>query len=110
MEVFEAWAANLSGVEGSYVLGSLGGIKLGEEEKALSYHAYMQELDGDVTFDLDGFNFRRHAYNPNEDAFDSPVNHWVAALQGEGSTRPHCRDRTQPPPPGRGYIQVPPPG
>jgi len=82
MEVFEAWAANLSGVEGSYVLGSLGGIKLGEEEKALSYHAYMQELDGDVTFDLDGFNFRRHAYNPNEDAFDSPVNHWVAALQG----------------------------
>ncbi|MEM0121654.1 MAG: Gfo/Idh/MocA family oxidoreductase [Thermoprotei archaeon] len=85
LEVFEAWAVNLGSVEGSYIVGSLGGLRIApwhrEGEVPLSYHTSISDIDADSVFDLKAYDFRRHAYNRDEDAYDSSLSHWVAALQ-----------------------------
>ena len=68
---------NLDALESSYLLGSKGGVRL----KPFSYHATMSDMDMNASFELDRADFRQHQLEEDADAYDSPQNHWVAALQ-----------------------------
>ncbi len=77
LDVIESWAIHLNQFEGSYVVGSLGGVRL----YPLSFHHTLGDMDIDAAFNLDADDFRRHALYENEDAYDSSERHWLAALQ-----------------------------
>ena len=78
LDIIEAWAIHLDPFEGSYVVGSEGGIRL----DPFSFHTTLDDVEMDATFDLKGLNTRWHRLRDNEDAYDSPQAHWIAALQG----------------------------
>jgi predicted dehydrogenase len=78
MDFIEAWAINLNRFEGSYVVGSEGGIRL----EPFGYFRSIGDLDLDSTVDFESFLFRLHMLRANEDAYDTSEIHWVAALQG----------------------------
>ena len=78
LDLIEAWAIHLDPFEGSYVVGSEGGIRL----DPFSFHTTLSDVEMDGTFDLNGADTRWHRLDPDETAYDSPQHHWVAALQG----------------------------
>lgn len=87
LDVFEAWAIHLGGVEGGSIVGSKGGIRLpsyhsGEQTGDFSFHTTVADLDLNSTVDLGRMDIRRHRMRANEDAYDSSQQHWIAALQG----------------------------
>lgn len=79
LDIIEAWAIHLDAFEGSYVVGSAGGVRLNP-------FGYFCNIADDLalsgSFDLERFNYRTHQLRDNADAYDSPQHHWVAALQG----------------------------
>ncbi|MFC5650478.1 Gfo/Idh/MocA family protein [Paenibacillus solisilvae] len=93
LDIFEAWAVHLGGVEGSSIIGSRGGIRLpsyhsAEQTSELSYHTTVADMDMDSRIDLNRMDIRWHRMRENEDAYDSSQQHWVAALQGRVSLLP----------------------
>jgi len=78
LDVIEAWAIHLDQFEGSYVVGTEGGIRL----EPFGFYRSVGDLDLDSAANLDGFDFRLHRIRENGDAYDSPQQHWIAALQG----------------------------
>lgn len=78
LDLIESWAIHLDPFEGSYVVGSEGGIRL----QPFSFHTTLEDVELDATFDLNGADVRWHRLRENEEAYDSPQHHWVAALQG----------------------------
>jgi predicted dehydrogenase len=78
LDIIEAWAIHLDAFEGSYVVGSEGGIRL----DPFGYFTTMSDVEVDSTAGLNSADTRWHRVHDNEDAYDSPQNHWVAALQG----------------------------
>ncbi|HNT75001.1 MAG TPA: Gfo/Idh/MocA family oxidoreductase [Anaerolineae bacterium] len=78
LDIIESWAIHLDGFEGSYIVGSEGGIRL---EPFGYYHAI-----GDVALnsaaDLGQFDYRQHNVHEIGDVYDSSQHHWIAALQG----------------------------
>lgn len=78
LQIIEAWAMHLGGIEGSYLLGSQGGLRL----DPFSYHATVADMPMDATFDLDSSDWRWHQLDPAQAFHDSPQHHWIAALQG----------------------------
>ena len=84
LDVMEAWAVHMNAFEGSCVMGSQGGIRLAP----FSLHTAMGDVEADVAFNLDGADWRRHQLRENEDAWDSPQHHWIAALQGRTTLLP----------------------
>ncbi|WP_248927283.1 Gfo/Idh/MocA family protein [Paenibacillus hamazuiensis] len=87
LDIFEAWAVHLGGVEGSSIVGSKGGIRLpsyhsGEQTGEFSFHTTVADLDLNSTVDLNRMDIRWHRMRENEDACDSSQRHWIAALQG----------------------------
>lgn len=79
LDIIEAWAIHLDAFEGSFVVGSEGGVRL----DPFGYFATLtDDLDISGTFDLERFRYRTHQLRDNADAYDSPQAHWVAALQG----------------------------
>jgi predicted dehydrogenase len=79
LDIIEAWAIHLDAFEGSYLVGSEGGVRL----EPFGYFCNMaDDLALSGTFDLKNFNYRLHQLRDNPDAYDSPQHHWVAALQG----------------------------
>lgn len=77
MDIIESWAIHLNAFEGSAVVGSLGGVRL----SPFSFHTNVCDAPIDATFTLKDAEFRWHALHEEEDAYDSPQHHWVAALQ-----------------------------
>lgn len=87
LDIFEAWAVNLGGVEGSSIMGSKGGIRLpsyhsGEMTSDITFHTTVADIDLDSKIDLNRMDIRWHRMRDNEDAYDSSQKHWIAALQG----------------------------
>lgn len=87
LDIFEAWAVHLGGVEGSCIVGSKGGIRLpsyhsGEQTGEFSFHTTVADLDLNSTVDLGRMDIRWHRMRETEDAYDSSQRHWIAALQG----------------------------
>lgn len=78
LDLIEAWAVHLAGFEGSFLLGSEGGIRL----TPFGYFTTIADVTADVTFDLEAAEARRHALDLHANAYDSPQHHWIAALQG----------------------------
>ncbi|MCX6992266.1 MAG: Gfo/Idh/MocA family oxidoreductase [Kiritimatiellaeota bacterium] len=78
LDIIEAWSINLNSFEGSSIVGSQGGVRLAP----FSFHTTVNDVDMDSTFDLNYADWRWHQLRENQDAYDSPQHHWVAALQG----------------------------
>jgi|YNPBryantNP2012_1023418.scaffolds.fasta_scaffold00904_8 predicted dehydrogenase len=78
LDIIEAWAIHLDGFEGSYIVGTQGGIRL----EPFGFFYNMGDLEFNCTVDLGAFDWRFHSLRENADAYDHPQNHWVAALQG----------------------------
>jgi predicted dehydrogenase len=84
LEIVEAWAIHLDRFEGSFVVGSEGGIRL----EPFGFYRSIGDLDVDSTANLDAFDWRLHALRENADAYDGPQHHWIAALQGHAELLP----------------------
>ncbi len=78
LDIIESWALHLSGLEGSCVLGSKGGVRL----EPFSFHTTVCDMEMDATFLLDSADWRWHQLYEETSAYDSPQHHWIAALQG----------------------------
>lgn len=78
LDIIEAWAIHLGSFEGSSIAGSKGGIRL----NPLTFHTSTSDVPTDATFDIGAADWRWHQLNENENAYDSPQHHWIAALQG----------------------------
>ena len=78
IDIIESWAIHLNPFEGSYVVGSAGGIRL----DPFSYHTTMDDIEADVTFNLKEADWRWRQLNETESAYDATQPHWVAVLQG----------------------------
>ncbi|MFC1453502.1 Gfo/Idh/MocA family protein [Verrucomicrobiota bacterium] len=84
IDIMEAWAIHLDPFESSSVVGAKGGIRL----QPFSFHTTMSDVEADVTFQLEKTDWRWHQLRENEDAYDSPQQHWIAALQGKTELLP----------------------
>lgn len=78
LDIIEAWAVHMDNFEGSSLFGSEGGLRL----QPFGYFRSVGDLDLDSTALLDRFDYRIHTVRENGDAYDSPQQHWIAALQG----------------------------
>jgi len=78
LDIIESWAIHLNQFEGSFIVGSEGGIRL----DPFSFHTSFCDMDMDATFNIASADWRWHQLHENEEAYDSPQNHWIAALQG----------------------------
>jgi predicted dehydrogenase len=77
LDLIESWAIHLDRFDGSYVVGSLGGVRL----DPFGFFFSAGDLDINGGADLGGFDWRIHNVGINGDAYDSPEKHWIAALQ-----------------------------
>ena len=78
LDIIESWAIHLNPFEGSYVVGSEGGVRL----DPFGYYANIGDLELNASGNLDTFDYRQHNVQCVGDVYDSPQHHWVAALQG----------------------------
>jgi predicted dehydrogenase len=78
LDIFEAWAIHLGGMEGSSLVGDKGGIRL----EPFGIFQCLGDLDLDTTVDLQSFTRRTLDLRAETDYGDSPQQHWVRALQG----------------------------
>jgi len=78
LDILESWAIHLDGFEGSYVVGSKGGVRL----KPFGFFHSAGDLSLNGTADLGEFDYRLHNVHGQGDIYDSAQHHWVAALQG----------------------------
>ncbi|HOC68709.1 MAG TPA: Gfo/Idh/MocA family oxidoreductase [Candidatus Hydrogenedentes bacterium] len=84
LDIIEAWAIHLNPFEGSFVLGSEGGVRL----DPFGYYRNIGDMEASVCIDLGSFDYRQHTVHCVGDAYDSPQHHWVAALQGRAELLP----------------------
>jgi predicted dehydrogenase len=78
LDIIESWAIHLNDIESSVIVGSQGGVRL----DPFGYYYNVGDLDFNISSDMDGLSWRLHSIRENADAYDSPQQHWVAALQG----------------------------
>jgi predicted dehydrogenase len=78
LDIIESWAIHLDGFEGSYVVGSEGGVRL----DPFGFFHSQGDLSFNSSVDLGEFNYRLHNVHDQGDIYDSAQHHWVAALQG----------------------------
>jgi len=84
LDIFEAWATHLGGMEGSSLVGDKGGIRL----EPFGFFQSQGDLDLDTKVDLETFARRTHDLRAKMDSGDSPQLHWSAALQGRVALLP----------------------
>jgi len=84
MDIIEAWAIHMDAFEGSYLVGSQGGVRL----DPFGYHTTQDDVPMDATFDVAKAYSRWHDIRENQDAYDSSQHHWIAALQGRAPLIP----------------------
>jgi predicted dehydrogenase len=78
LDIAEAWAIHLDAFEGSYVVGSSGGVRL----SPFGFFSTFCDMEMNGTLNLNSADTRRHSLREDEDAYDSSQKHWVAVLQG----------------------------
>lgn len=86
LDIIEAWSVHLNKFEGPSIVGSHGGVRLPSypgkiENKDFSFHSTISDIDFDSMPDLDRMELRWHSLHENQDAYDSPQQHWIAALE-----------------------------
>jgi len=78
LDIIEAWAIHLDTIEGSTIVGSEGGVRI----DPFGYFRSAGDLDLNSGADMERFKWRLNNVGENGDAYNSPQEHWVAALQG----------------------------
>ncbi|NQT18410.1 MAG: Gfo/Idh/MocA family oxidoreductase [Planctomycetes bacterium] len=78
MDIIESWAVHMDAFEGSSIFGSEGGIRL----DPFGYFHRVGDMVIDSKIDLAGVSNRWQSVHGIGDVYDSPQNHWIAALQG----------------------------
>src|SRR5262245_22268351 len=78
LDIIEAWAVHLDGIEGSSILGTLGGVRL----DPFGYFHNIGDLEINSTADVEQIPYRWKNVHEGGDVYDSFGHHWVAALQG----------------------------
>ncbi|HEY2980049.1 MAG TPA: Gfo/Idh/MocA family oxidoreductase, partial [Anaerolineales bacterium] len=78
LDIIEAWAIHLNDLEGSSVIGTLGGIRL----EPFGYYHTLADMEVNSSVDLEQMAYRWKMVNDGGDVYDSPEHHWIAALQG----------------------------
>lgn len=78
MELIESWAAYLDGFEGSYILGSKGGIRM----EPFGYFSAIGHLSMNATVNLGEARYRWDNVVGDGPDYGSSQGHWIAALQG----------------------------
>ncbi len=84
LDIIEAWAIHLGGLEGSSVVGTLGGVRL----EPFGYYHNLEDMEANTTVDLEQMEYRWQTVNNGGDVYDSPEHHWIAALQGRVALLP----------------------
>lgn len=79
LDIIESWAIHLDNFEGSYVVGSQGGIRL----NPFGFFKSAGDLDLSATADMGSARFRWNNVRGDGDFYGSPQGHWIAALQGK---------------------------
>jgi predicted dehydrogenase len=77
LTIIESWAMHLDQLEGSYIVGSDGGIRL----KPFGLFRSLGNLDINASADLDAYDFRLHNVLGDGNAYDGPQQHFIAAIQ-----------------------------
>ena len=78
LDILEAWAIHLGGMEGSSLVGDRGGIRL----EPFGFYQSLGDLDLNTTVDMEAFARRAHDLRTQTGIGDSPQQHWARALQG----------------------------
>ena len=84
LEIVEAWAIHLDRLDGIYVVGSEGGVRV----DPFGFFRNLGDLELCTTADLEAFDWRVHAIRQDAAVYDSPQHHWIAALQGKVALLP----------------------
>ncbi len=82
MDLIEAWAIHLDKFEGSYVVGSEGGVRL----SPFGFFRSAGDIDLDSTAELNAYTYRKRklrSADGDSDDFSNSQRHWIAALQGK---------------------------
>jgi predicted dehydrogenase len=79
LDLIEAWAIHLDEFEGSYVVGTKGGVRLAP----FGFFRSVGNLDINATTNLDKANFRWSNVVGDQPHYASSQAHWIAALQGK---------------------------
>ena len=78
LDIIEAWAIHMNAFDGSFVVGSEGGVRL----DPFGYFHSVGDLDFDSTANLAGFDRRLHGVREQGDVYDGEQQHWIAAVEG----------------------------
>jgi predicted dehydrogenase len=78
IDIIEAWAIHMGQFEGSSIVGSEGGLRF----DPLTFYSTVSDLEMDSRISVDSADWRWHSLDPVQTAYDSPQQHWIAALQG----------------------------
>jgi predicted dehydrogenase len=87
MDILEAWAIHLDSFEGSFVVGSEGGVRL----RPFGFFRSYGDLDvsGSASMDAVKYRWRKlRSEDGDSDTKESSQRHWVAALQGKDTLLP----------------------
>ena len=78
LDIIEAWAIHLGGLEGSSLVGDKGGLRL----EPFGFFQSLGDMDLNTSVDLETFARRTHDLRTKTNTGNSPQEHWAAALQG----------------------------
>ncbi|HVL38683.1 MAG TPA: Gfo/Idh/MocA family oxidoreductase [Fimbriimonadaceae bacterium] len=84
LDLIESWAIHLDKFEGSWVAGSLGGIRL----NPFGFYKSLGHLDLNATIDLGSAEYRWHNVQGDGPLYANSQAHWIAALQGRVELMP----------------------
>lgn len=87
LDLIEAWAAHIDAFESSFILGSLGGVRM----KPWGFYHSQGDLDVGGGANLDSANYRwrkLRSRDGDSDTRSGSQDHWVATLRGEDDLLP----------------------
>jgi predicted dehydrogenase len=84
LDILEAWAIHMGGMDGSSLVGEKGGIRL----EPFGFFQSLGDLDLDTKVDLEAFARRTHDLRAKTDIGESPQQHWARALLGHTELLP----------------------
>lgn len=79
LDIIESWAIHLDNFEGSWIVGSKGGVRL----NPFGFYRSVGDLDVNGTADLGSARFRWDNVRGNGGVYGDSQRHWIAALQGK---------------------------
>jgi predicted dehydrogenase len=87
MDILEAWSIHLDSFEGSFIVGSEGGVRL----RPFAFHRSYGDLDisGGASMDSAKYRWRKlRTKDGDTDTRDSSQRHWISVLRGEDDLLP----------------------